>query len=748
MEILEDRRMLAAILFHNEGGSALWHDVGNWDLGRLPTDGDDVSIPANIGTVTFDGPDATVDSINALSPLSIQSGLLKSEESLALAAGSSLTVDGPQSVFQSAGPATIDSVNLIVQSGGTIAIADVDSFQQTTAGNVQLRSDGAGSVLSLPGLKTLEGANAYHHNLLVTATEGGEIQLPAMTSQSGAVYFSSTGTDSKIDVPSLESFRGYINGTSSGFHVADNGEIDATSLTSITTGGLHLGTDGIFPTEQLEFFDGGFWGSLRIDQTARDFSSLSTLRHGTLDVNVPGQDFDAITTLEYLTILADVENASVTINNTENYVGGLYGNAQRWDAVAPGSSISMPDLQSIEIQNIWLGTNSVNVNEGGVVSLPNLTTQSGPSYFSSTGADSKIDVSSLESFSGYINGTSSGFHVVDSAEILLGTNANQTQLANADISLDATGTLRGNALRALANVDLTGTGTIDSHVSGSPRIQPGTSIGQINLLDSLLLDAAAQTQIDIGGLQSVTDSDLLSVSGIASLGGTLHLNSLNDFVPQLGDTIVVLTAGSLMGQFDRVVGDNVAPTMKWLPVYESDRVLLRAVDNAGPRVEALDLPKNTQPFDRLTLVFDEPIDRDSLQSNDIAFSGPRGEIAVQQINAIAEDTFELHFAMQFLPGEYLFSLGPNVNDQQGNVGMDQNADGLNASATDAFETAFSLQTQLPPGIPSSPGDGAQVRVYTQTNVSGPTPDRFADLASDPDAIFVSPLIDFPSQSAT
>ncbi|MEL7266282.1 MAG: hypothetical protein AAFP69_15925, partial [Planctomycetota bacterium] len=99
MEILEDRRMLAAILFHNEGGSALWHDVGNWDLGRLPTDGDDVSIPANIGTVTFDGPDATVDSINALSPLSIQSGLLKSEESLALAAGSSLTVDGPQSVF-------------------------------------------------------------------------------------------------------------------------------------------------------------------------------------------------------------------------------------------------------------------------------------------------------------------------------------------------------------------------------------------------------------------------------------------------------------------------------------------------------------------------------------------------------------------------------------------------------------------------------------------------------------------------
>ncbi|MEL7335554.1 MAG: hypothetical protein AAFN70_05035, partial [Planctomycetota bacterium] len=417
MEILEDRRMLAAILFHNEGGSALWHDVGNWDLGRLPTDGDDVSIPANIGTVTFDGPDATVDSINALSPLSIQSGLLKSEETLALAAGSSLTVDGPQSVFQSAGPATIDSVNLIVQSGGTIAIADVDSFQQTTAGNVQLRSDGAGSVLSLPGLKTLEGANAYHHNLLVTATEGGEIQLPAMTSQSGAVYFSSTGTDSKIDVPSLESFRGYINGTSSGFHVADNGEIDATSLTSITTGGLHLGTDGIFPTEQLEFFDGGFWGSLRIDQTARDFSSLSTLRHGTLDVNVPGQDFDAITTLEYLTILADVENASVTINNTENYVGGLYGNAQRWDAVAPGSSISMPDLQSIEIQNIWRGTNSVNVNEGGVVSLPNLITQSGPSYFSSTGADSKIDVSSLESFRGYINGTSSGFHVADNGEI-------------------------------------------------------------------------------------------------------------------------------------------------------------------------------------------------------------------------------------------------------------------------------------------------------------------------------------------
>ncbi|MEZ6090782.1 MAG: hypothetical protein R3C05_22735 [Pirellulaceae bacterium] len=80
VESLEARRLLAGILWNGDGGNNLWHNPDNWDLDRLPTAGDDVTIPASVGTVVFDGDNASIDSLNLASSLTIRSGTLTSDD--------------------------------------------------------------------------------------------------------------------------------------------------------------------------------------------------------------------------------------------------------------------------------------------------------------------------------------------------------------------------------------------------------------------------------------------------------------------------------------------------------------------------------------------------------------------------------------------------------------------------------------------------------------------------------------------
>ena len=103
----------------------------------------------------------------------------------------------------------------------------------------------------------------------------------------------------------------------------------------------------------------------------------------------------------------------------------------------------------------------------------------------------------------------------------------------------------------LAAGSLTGAGTVSGAVTNSAVISPGSPIGQLNIQGALTLLSTSQLVFDLGGTAQGTTYDFLSVSGAATLGGTLSLNLVGGFPSATanGTTFTLITAPSLTGTF-------------------------------------------------------------------------------------------------------------------------------------------------------------------------------------------------------
>jgi hypothetical protein len=102
-------------------------------------------------------------------------------------------------------------------------------------------------------------------------------------------------------------------------------------------------------------------------------------------------------------------------------------------------------------------------------------------------------------------------------------------------------------IEGVGTLDVTGTTFVNHGI-----VSPGLSPGQLNLTGNLTEASDATLLIQIGGA-SAAIYDRLVVSGLATLGGTLDVELINGFVPSETDQFDFLTAGSVVGEFDRVV---------------------------------------------------------------------------------------------------------------------------------------------------------------------------------------------------
>jgi len=88
--------------------------------------------------------------------------------------------------------------------------------------------------------------------------------------------------------------------------------------------------------------------------------------------------------------------------------------------------------------------------------------------------------------------------------------------------------------------------------------------------------------IDIGGTTAGTQFDQLTISGAASLNGTLNLDLISSFVPTVGETFDILNAGSLgSGIFATVNGTAINSTEHFTVVYNPTNVTLDVVSGAA-----------------------------------------------------------------------------------------------------------------------------------------------------------------------
>lgn len=137
-----------------------------------------------------------------------------------------------------------------------------------------------------------------------------------------------------------------------------------------------------------------------------------------------------------------------------------------------------------------------------------------------------------------------------------GTNAALYQLLGGTNSFS-----RG--LRIASNATLSGTGTITGGVTNSGVIAPGNSPGRIDIAGALVLSNSSELRLELGGYAPGTQFDFITVSGAATLGGTLAVSLSNNFqsVMTNGASFTNLTAGSpLTGAFANVASGGTLTT--------------------------------------------------------------------------------------------------------------------------------------------------------------------------------------------
>ena len=99
-----------------------------------------------------------------------------------------------------------------------------------------------------------------------------------------------------------------------------------------------------------------------------------------------------------------------------------------------------------------------------------------------------------------------------------------------------------------------GPGTLQGNLTNNGTLAPGNSPGAIAVTGNYAQSPGAQMLMELAGT-APEDFDTLSISGSATLGGTLKISLLDNFLPSPIDSFPILTAAALLGHFDTITTD-------------------------------------------------------------------------------------------------------------------------------------------------------------------------------------------------
>ncbi len=123
---------------------------------------------------------------------------------------------------------------------------------------------------------------------------------------------------------------------------------------------------------------------------------------------------------------------------------------------------------------------------------------------------------------------------------------------------------------------LQGTGIVTGNVVNTGGIvAPGSSPGVLRIAGNYTQGPTGTLNIELGGVVSGTQHDLLDVTGAASLSGALDVSLINGFTPISGTVFRIVNFSTRSGDFITETGTNLG----WLtlrPTYSSDHLSLIA----------------------------------------------------------------------------------------------------------------------------------------------------------------------------
>lgn len=221
LESLEDRTVPAMINWDGGAGSFNWADAANWDTDQMPGSGDQVNIPELSGDQVISiNTNVTIESIQSAEGLKIQDFNFSLTKGASKVSGPFSMKNGNLLVVGESSTLTISNTDEILGSSlAALTGAKIDLPGLTTATNIRLSAEGAGSLISLSSLTEIKSnyaATGYTGS--VFARFGGTIDLPNLKGITFATPIETTSydeagivvwdTDSSINLPNLSDLSG------------------------------------------------------------------------------------------------------------------------------------------------------------------------------------------------------------------------------------------------------------------------------------------------------------------------------------------------------------------------------------------------------------------------------------------------------------------------------------------------------------------------------------------------------------
>jgi hypothetical protein len=145
-----------------------------------------------------------------------------------------------------------------------------------------------------------------------------------------------------------------------------------------------------------------------------------------------------------------------------------------------------------------------------------------------------------------------------------------------DVIADGTiGFMSGRTITNAPDGTIGGSGTIDLNgatLVGDGTISPGNSAGTLTIDGNVPFSSSSELLIEIFDDTLATGYDVLDVSGIVDLGGTLRVRLLPGSDVHIGDTFNILTATDINGNFDNLIFPTYGGGLPAFSLNRTDQV--------------------------------------------------------------------------------------------------------------------------------------------------------------------------------
>ena len=436
--------------------SGNWNVGSNWSTGTVPTSNEEViiNVPGATPTITISSGSDSVYSIAASDPLSITGGSLTVTSASTISGGLSMTggslvASGPGTLLTVTGTTTVSAASLYAEGGATLNLPNLLSYNGGTSTNT-LEATGAGSVLDLPGVTTWEGVGNCCSQTNFSALAGGEVSLPALTTdQGGATQFLAQGTGSIINLPELTSLISDQGSNQSTLQATQGGQVVSPDVT--TLGDVVLTIDGTGTQNTAQIVSLNSDATLFVSGGSPSFADLTTIDGS--NVTVSG-------------------GITLTLAGLTEYTGSnvFYTVLQ---ATGAGSVLNLPNVSKWEGSAGCCAAAELSAFSGGEITLPKLTTNpGGETRILAQGSGSIINLPVLTSLISDQGSNATTLSITQGGQVV---SPDMTTLYDVSLTIDGTGTQNTAQI-----VSMLGDSTLDVS-GGSPSFAGLTTIDGSNI---------------------------------------------------------------------------------------------------------------------------------------------------------------------------------------------------------------------------------------------------------------------------